>query len=108
MTTSEDVRDDLISHDVDIRRLDGDVRRQIERRIDKLNTDLRALAIQIDPHGAQRTDAKERRLVKLEKASKPIIRQAYAEIEKITDANTKRLARVESKTVVDTIEENLP
>lgn len=108
MTVSEDVRDDLTAHDVDIHRLIGDVRRKTEQRLDILSTDLRALAVKIDPHGAQRNDAKERRLVRLEKESKPIIENAYRDIAKFTDDNLVRLAQLESKAVVSTIEENLP
>lgn len=102
------IHDDLISHDVALRRIEGDARKRVERRLDRLGRDLKALAARIDPFGTERKDARERRVAKLEKESSEIIREAYREIERNANADLKRIANIESEASVQALTKNIP
>lgn len=105
---NDKIHDKLISHDVEMRRVDGGRRRRAEKRIDQLSADLKALMIKIDPFGTERTDARERRLEKLDKEAGKLIAEAYAELSSENRKDLKRVARVESEAIVKTIREELP
>ena len=107
-SVNDAIHESLIEHEVHLRRVDGDRRRKIEKRIDLLGADLKALMIKIDPFVTERTDARERRLKKLDEESAKLISEAYGEISSGMTKDLKRLARAESETVVKTIAEELP
>jgi len=107
-SVNDKIHDDLISHDIALRRVDGDRRRKVEARIDRLGDDLKGLMAKIDPFGTDRADAQERRLKKLDEAAGAIIAEAYAEISKATNDDMKRMARIESENTVETIRKHLP
>jgi hypothetical protein len=107
-SVNDQIHEGLIEHDVRLRRADGRVRNRIEARIDQMGADLKALMIKIDPFGTERADARERRLKKLDEQAAKIIAEAYAEISKQSQSDLKRLARVESETVVAEIGKALP
>ncbi len=107
-TVNEQIHDDLISHDIHLRRIAGDCTKRAEKRLDKLARDLSDLARRIDPHIAMRTDARERRVTRLEKESRVLIREAYSDIEKENADDLKRIARIESEVTVQAVRKALP
>lgn len=107
-SVNDRIHEKLIEHDVDLRKVDGDRRRKVERRIDTLAEDLKAMMAKIDPFGTTNTKAQERRLAKLDEAAAKLIAEAYAEMSKNTTSDMKRAARAESEAVVQTIRQELP
>jgi hypothetical protein len=107
-SVNDSIHEKLIEHAVDLRKVDGGRRRLVEKRIDTLAADLKALMIKIDPFGTERSDARERRLKKLDEESARLIAEAYGEISSGMQKDLKRVARVESEAVVKTIREELP
>lgn len=107
-SVNDQIHDDLISHDIALRRIDGGARRNVERRLDRLGADLKSLTGRIDPFGTARSDARKRRLSRLEKESKELIDTAYAEIAAQNRDDLKRVARIETNVAVDTIAKALP
>lgn len=108
MTVNQDIRDDIAAHDIDLRRVDGAIRRKVDQRFDKLGQDLKVLTVTIDPHGAVRIGARKRRLKKLQKEARALVSAAYSEINVMVAKDLKRLTRAESEAVNQSIEEALP
>jgi len=104
----DQVLDDLTEHDVQKTKAESGLRRRIAARMDELERELRRLAEQIDPAGTPRTDARVRRMKKLDAASREAIRQAYADINQITRQYSIQMALAESETVVAALETNIP
>jgi len=102
------ILDDLTEHDVQRAKVEGDLRRRIAARMDDLEKELRRLTEEIDPAGTPRMDAQKRRLAKLQTASREAIRQAYADLHRITRGHAVQMGKLESQVVVDTMEHNLP
>lgn len=107
-SVNDKIHDGLIEHDVEMQRVAGGRRKRVEARLDQMADDLKAVMAKIDPFGTERSDARERRLAKLDKAAAEIIAEAYADISKATSDDLKRLARTESEQVVKTIADSLP
>lgn len=107
-SVNDKIHDDLIAHDVTVRRIDGACRRNAEARLDKLSLDLKALTIKIDPFGTDRLDARQRRVAKLEKEARIITAEAFADIARKNKEDLKRIARIESEVSATVIEDNLP
>lgn len=107
-SVNDEIHDDLISHDVRLLRVTGDAKRRVERRLDRLGSDLKLLTTKIDPFGTDRSDARERRLARLETESAEIIKEAYREISKIQRGELERIATVETEAEVQALEKALP
>ena len=108
MTVNQDIRDDLISHDIDLRKLDGDARNTIDGMLDEMEKELKVKIVEIDPFTPTNTKVKEARLVRLDVATAPIIRDTYIEINKLIDERGKSVDVAESKLITDTIHDNTP
>lgn len=106
-SVNDKIHDDLISHDINLRRVSGHETRRIERRLDKLGADLKALAIKIDPFGASRADAQERRLARLEKESSEFIKEAYQDINRIQRTELRQVANIETEATAQALEKAL-
>lgn len=104
---NDKIHDDLISHDIRLRRVTGDTQKRIEKRLDILGDDLKALAAKIDPFSATRADVQESRMSKLDKESQELITEAYKEISKMTNGELEQLATVESEVEAQTLEKAL-
>ncbi len=107
-SVNDRIHDDLISHDIALRRVDGDRRKKTEARIDTLADDLKAVMAKIDPFGTERADAQERRLKKLDEEVAKLIAEAYGEISKGLTSDLRRIANIESEVTVETIGKALP
>lgn len=107
-SVNDKIHDDLISHDIHLRRVIGDEQKRVERRLDRLGSDLKALAARIDPFSTSREDVRERRLSRLEKESDELIKEAYREINKIQRGELQQLAAIESEASVQAIGKALP
>jgi hypothetical protein len=107
-SVNDAIHDDLISHDISLRRISGDETRRIERRLDELGSDLKALTVKIDPFGTDRADARERRLARLEKESAEIINEAYREINRIQRGELQQVAAIETEATVEAVAKALP
>lgn len=107
-SVNDKIHDDLISHDISLRRVSGDESRRVERRLDRLGSDLKGLTIKIDPFGASRKDVRERRLARLEKESTELINEAYREINRVQRGELQQIAGIETEATVQALEKNLP
>jgi DnaJ-domain-containing protein 1 len=105
---NDKIHDDLISHDIAIRRVTGDCQRRAEKRLDRLASDLKQLTAKIDPFGTERTDARERRMERLDAESKKLIEEAYREIGKENQSDMTRLVRVEEEATLQALGKHLP
>lgn len=105
---NDQIHEGLIPHDIDLQRVTAGCKQNVEKRLDRLGADLADLAIRIDPHGASRTDARQRRASRLEKESREIIREAYKEIGKMCLSDMQRIAVVEQEKQIEALEENIP
>ena len=108
MTVNTDIRDDLTAHDIDIRKLTGSIQSQVERRLDQMAKDVKGALSKHDPFGATRKDARINRAKALDDETKEIVSTAYREIDKLVREDLQRAARVESVSVNQVIQENLP
>lgn len=107
MSINEAIRDDLVAHDIDLRRVDGDVRNKIDRRFDQLNRELKELLVRHDVHGASRLSTKQRRLKKYEVDARKAINEAFSEINTLVGKTLRGIAEAEAAAIVDTIQENM-
>jgi hypothetical protein len=105
---SEEILDDIISNDVRLARIEAGVRRKVSARINELFKDLSALLFDVDPMGVERRDARQRRLDRLERESRELIRQAYADINRLVRNDMVKLGAVETAAIASIIEGNLP
>ena len=108
MGVNDKIHDDLIAHDIDLRRVDADCRRRANSRLAELEADIKALLIKIDPYGAVRADARSRRIANFEQEARKLARAAYKDIECENRADLRRIAALESEKVISVIGENLP
>lgn len=107
-SVNDEIHDDLISHDIRLLRVIGDAKKRVERRLDKLGSDLKSLTIEIDPFGASRSDARQRRIARLEKESSEIIAEAYREISKLQRVELEQIGAIETEAEVQALERALP
>ena len=103
MSLNEDIRDELIPHDLLVRRAIAGVDREINARLNRLAVELRALLYRLDPAGTNRPDARQRRAAKWNVRATELTRQAFVDIERLTREANKRFAYVEAKGVSDII-----
>lgn len=108
MTVNQDIRDDLIAHDIDLRKVDGDTRNKVNKMIDVMEQKLKVKIIEIDPFTPTNVKIKEARLKRLEDETAPIITETYREITKFVNERGKRVVVTESKMVTDAIHDNIP
>ena len=108
MGVNDVIHDELITQDIKLRRITGDCQNRAERRLDRLGRDLKALAVRIDPNGTSRTDARQRRLARLEEESRKLVNEAYAEIAAENRKDLRRVAKIESEATVQVIGKALP
>ena len=105
---SEEILDDIILNDVRLARIEAGVRQKVSTRVDKLFKDLRALLFDVDPMGVERRDARQRRLGRLEQESRELIRQAYADINRLVRNDMVKLGAIETAAIASIIQDNLP
>lgn len=108
MSVNEDIRDDLVEHDIDLQRLSGDVRNKARRRWDELDRELRTLIAKHDVQGAVRKRTREKRLKEFQADARLAINAATKDIHDVLRASLRGVARLESTAVVDSIIESLP
>lgn len=107
-SVNDHINEALVSHDVTLQRVTGDMQRRVDRRMTQLERDLKTLLVTVDVHGAQRKDSRERRMQMLRRESKRIITEAYSEINTMQRKDLRQLARLESKAMGKIIREELP
>lgn len=107
-SVNDQIHDELISHDVNLRRVDGGAVKRVEKRLDRLGSDLKGLAAKIDPFSTSRSDARERRLARLEKESTELIIEAYREINAVQRDDLQRVGAIETQAQVEAITKALP
>lgn len=108
MSVATDIRDDLVTHDVRVRRVMGDLQRRVDARLSQLATDTKAAMLAADPVGVQRRTARAARVEKLTADVKALAAKAYAEIDSMTNDVLVELAQTESQAVVQAIAKALP
>lgn len=106
-SVNEEVRDALIPHDLDNRRALASVEREIDLRLLRLERDLKALIVTVDPAGAQQRRSKKNRTRIINRRARELINTAYSEINAMSRESLRRLARTESRAVALTIAEQL-
>ena len=95
-TTNEDLRDALTAQDIVNRRVIGSIENSVDRRVRRMTRDLKALLQRIDPGGAIRIDARRRRTIRFNTASRELIRQAFSDINQMVREDLRRIARTEA------------
>ena len=108
MTVNQDIRDDLISHDIDLRKLDGDTRNKIDAMLDEMEKLLKVEIVLIDPFTQTQTKVKEARLKRLEEATAPIIAETYRKIHLMMNELGKGVVVAESKAITNAIHDSIP
>ncbi len=108
MTVNQDIRDDLISHDIDLRKVDGDTRNKVNAMFDKMEVALKVEIVRIDPFTPTNTKIKDARLKRLEDEIATIIAETYREINAMMNERGKRIVVSESKQITNTIHDNIP
>lgn len=106
-SVNDKIHDDLITHDIRLQRITGDCRNRAERRLDKLQRDLRGEIARIDPFGANRKDTRQRRLNELQRSAKELTAEAYREIALVNHADLKRVAMIETQATAQALESAL-
>ena len=107
-TAADKVQDDLIEHEVRLARVGAGLQRKIDDRLDQLGRDLAELTMEVDANGAQRADARIRRLKRLDKESRELIRVAYSDINVMTRAALINVADASSTNLATSLENNIP
>lgn len=108
MSTNEEIRDDLVAHDIDLQRLAGDVRNQVDRRWNELDSELRAIIAKHNVQGAVNPRTRKKRLRKFEIDAREAINSATTDVHDLLRSALQGVARLESTAVVDSIMESLP
>lgn len=107
-SVNDKIHDDLISHDIRLRRVLGDQQKRIEKRLNKLGTDLKGITAQIDPFSVNSSKEKGSRLARLGKASTELIDAAFKDISKIQSGDLERVAAIETEATVQAVRKALP
>lgn len=107
-TAAEEIRDELIENDVRYQRAAGHVRRLVDKRLEQLGREIKETILRIDAHGAQRNDARQRRLKKLEEEIKVLVRTAYSEVNGILKSELRKTAKVETMATAKAIRRHVP
>lgn len=108
MTASQDVRDELVEQDIRVRRVSARLERDVQKRLLDLQREVVAEMSRIDPAGAVRTDARERRLQRTEQAVRELTRNAYADIESMTANVIERAAVADQAALTEALKKAIP
>lgn len=108
MTVNQDIRDELISHDIDLRKLDGETRNKIDAILDEMEKEIKVEIVLIDPFTPTNTKVKEARLTRLDVAVAPIIAETYREIHAMMNELGRSVVVAESKAITNAIHDNIP
>lgn len=108
MSVNEDIRDDLVSHDIDLRKLDGDTRNKVDKMLDKMEQELKMLLVKIDPFTPTLNRTRNARFTRLIRESAQIVKDTYAAISKFINERGQRLVVAESAAVTKAIHDNIP
>jgi predicted PilT family ATPase len=87
VSANEDVRDDLVEHDIDLQRL--------------------SLTAKHDIQGAVRKSTREKRLMEFQADAREVINAATKDVHDLLRKNLRGIAKLESTAVVDSIMEGL-
>jgi hypothetical protein len=104
-SAAENLRDDLIEHDIRNRRVLGGLQREIERRQAILERRIRDAIIEIDPAGASAPRMRESRLRRLNERVSEITREVYAEHSSEIRAALRRIYDTEATATINAIAE---
>jgi len=105
---ADKVQDRIIQEDVSIARVAGDLQNKIAKRLNKLGRDLKALTVEVDVAGTPRRDAQQSRMAKLNKESRVLIREAYKDINQMTNADGRKVVNAVSMDTVTALEDAIP
>jgi hypothetical protein len=108
MAVNDVIADKLTELEVLQRRLTGDAQNRVDKRLTKLQQDIKARMQRVDPWSAQQKAAKDRRATRLLKEVDELIAVAFREIGLMLQSDVKRHAQVESKSVVNALREAIP
>lgn len=107
-SVNDEIAQGLIPYDIDLRRVTGDVQNKVTRRLKVLANDMAAELFNSGIFDAKRNDTKRRRLQLYKQKVRPIINQAYSEINALVKSDLKDVALLESMKQVDNIQEHVP
>jgi len=106
-SVNEQIADDLVPHDVDNRRVAGDLENRVIARLAALERELADLNLSVNPAGARQRRSKIRRLRVLNKRSRELTATAFSEINAMVRGDLGGLVRTEEAAVVGIIEKVL-
>lgn len=102
-TLNEAIRDELIVQDVTDARAIAGVQKRVDNRLLELQRDLRRVVLEVDPTGTPRRRSQKARTRQANELAAPLIRQAFVDINAITDDALTRMGRLEKKAVADMV-----
>ena len=105
---AEAVRDRLIEHDLDLRRFIGGHQREVNARLARLEKDICAALMEIDPMGVSGNVRQAARLARLEKKVKELTDDAFADIRRMNRAALTGTVRAETRATVTAIQDGEP
>ena len=102
-TLNEDVRDELIEQDVQNQRASGGLQNEVDRRLQQLTRELRRVVAEVDP-GSGTPAVKRRKLKRVEELARPVIGEAFRDINAMTRNTLGRMAVTDVSAVEIAIE----
>jgi hypothetical protein len=106
-TVNEDLRDELISQELLIRRATAGLNNAVTRRLAKLEQDLKTALLDIDP-GAVTGSRQLIRMEKLRRRSNELTREAFADCRRLATADGYRIAKAAADMSVRALRAAIP
>ncbi len=107
-TTNEELRDEAISRDITNQRVIAAVQKEVDDVLVQLESDLKRVALSIDPWSKKLPRARRRAQARLIKRSNELIAAAYAKCAQINRESGKRLALAESAATTMDLRDAIP
>ena len=105
MSVNDDFVDKIVAHDINVYRAIGDVRNQVNQRLQSLGVELRAAVVKSRVYDAVRSSTRKKRQAALEKESKRLIDEAYKEISDTIIQSGKELTKLERDAITSLLQE---
>jgi hypothetical protein len=105
---NEQIRDETIAHTVELQRGLGSVQNRIEARLRRLDSEIAAALLRIDPMGTDRLDAQARRMERFEKKARELADKAYADVATMFESDMTSLAKLETIEAGQTLRKAVP
>ncbi len=103
-SVNEVVTDELIEHEVQVRRATSGTQRRVEARINQLGRDVKLAMTEIDPFSETDNRERIRKRTELQARVRELSKAAFQEISDMVGTDMARFAMLESDAVMDAVE----